>query len=472
MRTTHLLRGASTVLRRAPIRLLVVVALAGCVLKSPPSSEELRNEAVPETSMPTQWTAEGADAGSVENSWLATFGDPQLDELIAEAIKQNADLRVAAARVDQAAAYVKVAGGELYPTVDALARGGGEMGGDSSGLNGVLVSASWELDLWGRVRYQKRASKEQYASAQSDFAFARQSLAALVAKSWFMATEATLQRELLTQMVESATKLTELAEQRFRIGIGSELDIASARVNEQTYRDSLRQVELALEQAVRSLELLAGRYPAAQMVPPTQLDSFPPDVPAGLPSELLERRPDVMAAQQRVAAAFSRYKESQAARLPKISLTASGSHLTSDFFVLQDRDNPVWSAGGTVFAPLFRGGALKAQAEVRSAEQKESIAHYVNTALKAFGDVENALASEFALQQREKILESAAADAEQALRLSEIRYRVGSGDLRSVQQQQLAFNTTKMTLLRVQTERRVQRVNLHLALGGDFAAGA
>jgi outer membrane protein, multidrug efflux system len=446
--------------------------LVACILRDPPSSEELRNEVVPEESMPAQWTAEGAHTGDVETSWLATFGDAQLDALVAEAIQRNGDLRAAAARVEQAAAYVKVAGGELYPTVDALGRAGGEMGGDSSGLEGVIVTASWELDVWGRVRYGKRAGKEQYASAQSDFNFARQSLAALVAKSWFMATEATLQRAVLTEMVDSATKLTALAEQRFRVGIGSELDVASARVNEQTYRDSLRQVELALEQAVRSLELLVGRYPGAQLTPSAQLDNFPPDVPAGLPSELLERRPDVIAAQMRVAVAFSRYKESQAARFPKISLTASGSDLTSDLFVLQDRDNPVWSVGGSVFAPLFRGGALKAQAEVRSAEQKEALAHYVTTALKAFGDVENALSSEFALQQREKILATAVTDAEHALRLSEIRYRVGSGDLRSVQQQQLAYNTTKMTLLRVQTERRVQRVNLHLALGGDFAAGA
>src|SRR5262245_30787293 len=452
--------------------MLAGATVAACVLKSPPSSEELGKEAVPEASMPAQWTAAGADAGEVQNSWLATFGDTELDALVAEAIQRNADLRAAAARVEQAAAYVKVAGGELYPTVDLLGRAGGEMGGDNSGLEGVLVSASWELDLWGRVRYEKRGAEEQYASVTSDFAFARQSLAALGAKAWFMATEATLQRDLLTEMVDSSSKLTELAGQRYKVGIGSDLDMVSARASEQTYRDSLRNVELAREQAIRSLELLVGRYPAAQIVPPTELDHFPPDVPAGLPSELLERRPDVMAAQQRVAVAFSRYKESQAARLPKISLTASGSHLTSDFFVLQDRDNPVWSIGGAVFAPLFRGGSLKAQSEVRRAEQKEALAHYVNTALKAFGDVENALSSEFTLQQREKILESAVADAQQALNLSMIRYRVGSGDLRLVQQQQLAYNTTKMTLLRVQTERRVQRVNLHLALGGNFSAGA
>ena len=160
------------------------------------------------------------------------------------------------------------------------------------------------------------------------------------------------------------------------------------------------------------------------------------------------------------------------ARLPRITLTGSGSDLSSDLFVLQDRDNPVWSAGGSVLAPLFTGGALKGQVEVRTAEQKQAVALYVQTALKAFADVENALSSELALEEREAILASAVSDARRALELAETRYRVGSGDLRSVEQQQLAYRQARMTLLRVQSERRVQRVNLHLALGGDFAASA
>jgi outer membrane protein TolC len=243
-------------------------------------------------------------------------------------------------------------------------------------------------------------------------------------------------------------------------------------VNLESYRDRLRQVQLAYDQALRALELLVGRYPAAEIAAPAEFGMLPPQIPAGLPSELLERRPDVIAAQKRVAAAFSRVKEAQAARLPRISLTGSGSHLTSDLFVLQDRDNPTWSVGGTLFAPLFTGGTLKAQVDIRTAEQEQAVAQYVQAARAAFGDVENALSSELALEEREAILAAAVRDAERALQLAEIRYRVGSGDLRSVEQQQLAYHTSRMSLLRVQSERRVQRVNLHLALGGDFAAGA
>jgi NodT family efflux transporter outer membrane factor (OMF) lipoprotein len=298
--------------------------------------------------------------------------------------------------------------------------------------------------------------------------FARESLAAMVAKSWFLATETLLQRQYLIEMVEAATSLVALAEDRQRIGIGSELDVRSARVSLATYRDGLRQVELAREQALRALELLLGRYPSAQIAVPAMFAALPAGVPVGLPSELLERRPDMIAAENRIAAAFNLVQEAEAARLPRFSLTGSVSSISSDLFVLTDRDNPVWSIGGSVFAPLFQGGALRAQVVIRTTEQDEAMAGYVQTALKAFGDVENALSSEFALQDREGILDAAVVDAERTVELAETRYRVGSGDLRAVEQEQLRYHSTRMNLLRVRSERRVQRVNLHLALGGSF----
>jgi NodT family efflux transporter outer membrane factor (OMF) lipoprotein len=287
-----------------------------------------------------------------------------------------------------------------------------------------------------------------------------------------LATESALQRELLTEMVDASTQLLDFAQQRLNVGIGTDLDVASAQVSLQTYRDSLRSVMLAQEQASRALELLVGRYPSAELAVPSQFGSLGSSVPTGLPSELLERRPDVIAAQNRVSAAFSRVEQAQAARLPSFSLTGSISSISSDLFVLQERDNPEWSLGGQVLAPLFRGGALKAQVEVRTAEQNQAIAQYVQTALKAFGDVENALSSESALQDRQAILEEAVTYAERALDISQTRYRVGSDDLRRVQEQQIAYLTSRMSLIRVLAEQRVQRVNLHLALGGDFTGEA
>ena len=448
------------------------VVAAGCSLLPSPTSQELQQQELDRAAVPAQWSVPDATTVAVEDGWLATFEDTRLDELVAEAMQYNADLRAAAARVQEAAAFARAAGADLYPTVDALARGGGEMSGDNSGLEGGLLSASWELDVWGRVRYGARSATEQYASAEADFDFARQSLAALVARSWFLATETMLQRELLEEIVASSAELLELAEQRLDVGIGSDLDAAAARVSLQARRDSLRQVQLAEEQSLRALELLIGRYPTAEIAVPVEFRDIVSDVPAGLPSQLLERRPDVIAARNRVASAFSLVQQARAARLPSFSLTGSVSSVTSELFVLEERDNPVWSLGARMLAPVFTGGELKAQVEIRTAEQDQSLADYVNTALAAFGEVEDALASERALQDRQEILEAGVDYAEQALELAQTRYRVGSDDFRTVHEQQLAYLNARSSLIRVLSEQRVQRVNLHLALGGDFAAGS
>jgi len=169
-----------------------------------------------------------------------------------------------------------------------------------------------------------------------------------------------------------------------------------------------------------------------------------------------------------VAAAFNRIGEAKAARLPKIALTTGVSTISSDLFLLQDHDNPVWNVGANLVAPLFTGGALKRQVEIRTAEQKQAIAEYAAVGLRAFGEVENALAAEFAAHQREEILMLALSDSQRALGIVQTQYKVGSTDLRYVEQRQLALTSTTSALIRVQTEQRVQRVNLHLALGGSF----
>ena len=446
--------------------------LGGCLLQEPPTASELRDETLNHTFIPAHWSSADTAPGPVQDGWLATFGDATLESLVTEALVHNADLQVAAARVEQARGYAKAAGAAIYPSVTLLARGGGQLSGDNSGLSGVLASASWELDLWGRVRAGRVAASEQYASTVVDYEYARQSLAALVAKSWFLAIEARLQQGIADDMVRASQQLVDVVRQRQKVGVGDEYDLAVAEANLGGFRDTQRQLELGYQQSQRALEILLGRYPSANLTAAAALPAMPPPVPAGLPSELLERRPDVVAAERRVAAAFNRVTEAKAARLPSITLTAGGSNLSSDFFVLQDRDNPVWSAGASLLAPIYRGGALQAQVEIRTAEQKEALAEYARAGLRAFNDVENALSSEFTLRAREKILEKAVADNTRALEFARQRYRIGSVDLRAVSQQQLAQFAAEATLLRVQSEARVQRVNVFLALGGNFAVPA
>jgi outer membrane protein TolC len=220
------------------------------------------------------------------------------------------------------------------------------------------------------------------------------------------------------------------------------------------------------------VEVLVGRYPGAQLDPRTTLPLLAEAVPAGLPSELLERRLDVRAAQARIRAAFSGVEEARVARLPTLSLTAGLSHITSDLFLLEKRDDIVESIGLKAFLPIYRGDDLVSEIEARTAQQRQAVAIWARTGMKAFAEVESALAHETSLAEREPILAAQVELGGRALELEQTRYRVGAVDMRPVLQQQLALYAVQTALLRVQSERRVQRVNLYLALGGDFGVEA
>jgi multidrug efflux system outer membrane protein len=452
--------------------LLTLGVLGACALQPAPTGEDTAKQALPNFRAPSAWTEKGSMEGAVDGGWLTSFHDARLDALVREALAYNPDLQVAASRVEQASSYVKAAGATLYPQVNVLARGGGALSGDGSGLEGIGIFVNWEIDLWGRVRSGRAASTQQYQSAALDAEFARQSLAALVAKSWFLASEARLQQAIAEEMAAATARSLGLAEDRLRVGQGDQNDVALARASLATYRDSARNLAYSYRQALRALEALAGRYPAAALDVPAELAALPAPVPAGMPSELLERRPDVIAAERRVAAAFYRAEEAKAARLPRISLTGAGTTISSELFVLKDRENPVWSLGASLAAPLFLGGQLQAQVDIRTAEQKQAVAEYGRVGSRAFGEVESALSAGAALEEREALLREAVEHNARALEFANIRYRVGAGDLRAVQQQALAVSAARTALLRVQSERLVQRVNLHLALGGSFEAVA
>jgi NodT family efflux transporter outer membrane factor (OMF) lipoprotein len=448
----------------------VAAALGACALQPAPKPDEIQAQSLPNVDVPPAWTAPGGAPAPVADDWLASIGDPQLDALVREALAYNTDLRVAAARVEQAAGYAKLAGGGIYPFVNLLGRGGGKLGGDNSGLSGIGLFASWELDIWGRARSEREAGLQQYQATVLDAEYARQSIAAMVAKSWLLAIEARLQRAIAEDVVRFSDQTVGLSRDRLRVGVGDEYDVTLATANFETARDAARALALAHEQALRALETLVGRYPAALVEVPVALPPPLAPVPVGLPSELLERRPDVAAAERRVAAAFNKVAEAKAARLPKIALTAGVTSISSELFVLQSHSNPVVSLGANIMAPLFQGYALEAQVDIRTAEQALAIADYGRIGVRAFGEVESALSAGFAADEREAILARAVDSNARTLELAQVRFRVGSGDLRGVLQQSIALYGARTALLRVQTERRVQRINLHLALGGSFDA--
>lgn len=446
---------------------------SGCATKSPPTTTEIRRQSgtLTNLTLTDAWKAAPVSTNAIQDNWLATFGDAQLNALVAEALTNNPDLKVASSRVEQAGEYVNLAKAAMRPTVNLLGTGGLNMGGGdvSSALQGVSLGASWEPDLWARMRYGRNAAQATYASAQADFEFARQSLAAGTARSWFTATETWQQQQIAGDMVRAAQELVTLAEQRQKVGAGSGQEVALARASLGNYQNSARQARLAHQQAQRALELLLGRYPAAELAARHELTKLPGDVPAGFPLEMLERRPDMVAAERRVAAAFNRVGEAKAAQLPRLILNANIAAIESDILQLKsDFENPTAGAGARLIAPIYQGGALRTQVRIRTLEQKEAVAQYARQALVALGDVENALGAAQTLAEREQVLRQVLADSERALALAQTSYRVGRGDLRAVQQQQLSVQAARQALLRVQSEQLAQRVNLHLALGGSF----
>jgi outer membrane protein TolC len=177
----------------------------------------------------------------------------------------------------------------------------------------------------------------------------------------------------------------------------------------------------------------------------------------------------MVAAERRVAAAFNRVGEAKAAQLPRIILNGSVAAIQSDIVELkEDFENPTAGAGARLIAPVYQGGALKTQVRIRTAEQQQAVAEYARMALRALGDVENALAASQSLSERQPVLERAVADHQRALDLAQTSYRVGRGDLRAVRQQQLSLHSARLALLNVQSEQLSQRADLHLALGGSF----
>ena len=456
---------------RLAIATCTAAIVAGCV-SPPPAPEEIRKQALVNVTLDHPWKGAGAE-GAVQDNWLASFGDSTLDSLVREALTKNPDLRAASARMRQAAEYLVIARAPLFPWVGIAGTGGLKASGGgadpSSALQGIVAAASWELDLWGRVRYGRNAAAEDNVSAQADFEFARQSIAAAVARAWFTAIQLSEQAKLAKQMVESSNQLASLAGDRERVGAGSDVDTALARANAHSLEDALAQTEYARDQALRALELLLGRYPAAEIATRTDFVAMPPAPPLDVPLAMLERRPDVIAAERRVAAAFDRIGEAKAAMLPQITLNLNFGAFESDILELkEDFENPTGGAGARLLAPIYMGGKLKANVHIRTLQQEEAVANYAGTALRALNDVENALAAGRSLAARSRALGAAFDEQQRALELTETSLRVGRSDRRALEQQRLSTANARIALLSVQAEELAQRVNLHLALGGSF----
>jgi outer membrane protein, multidrug efflux system len=468
--------------------------LVGCAATSPSSRLEEAN-----LDAPARWTELPTAKKSVDAQWIERFKDATLEKLIEEALENNRDLRMAQERVTQAAQNARIVGSQRRPTAQLgfpLSRskrnfigfpgtgGGGPPGQSgaesaeptvSSSLEnsfGPSLDVSWELDVWGRIRAAETAAMTDAEAVQADYAAARASLVAQVAKAYFALAEAEEQTALGQQQLETARETERAIGDRFRSGqaegeiIGAQFRLAKS--DTASAQAQLAALEQERDRTRRSLEILLGRYPANRLASP-RLPSPPSRPPAGLPSELLLRRPDVLAAERRFAAQGQRVKEARRALYPQFKLTGSVGTSTSELEEILNSDFGVWTLAANVVQPLLTGGRLRAEINQRQSAEREAVSSLQKTVLQAFSEVENALADDRQLLAREKSLTEAAELASEADQEARAAYRGGVGDILTVLSTQNRRLTTQSQLLTVRRARLDSRINLHLALGGDYS---
>ena len=451
---------------------LVAAALGGCALKSPPTHTAVVNEALPpDTSIPPAWKAE-AQAGRVVDDWLKSFGDPALETIVTEAIAHNTDLREASERVAIARQTVVVVGSRLLPQIGVQggARTTADKGEQVHHASAAYSGVAWELDVWGRLRARRAAAEAGFEATALDFAYARQSLAALTAKGWYLASESHQLVELAEESVSVHRTLLDLVKVRRTAGKVANLDLVEARADLEAAQSQVEAARQTYGEARRALEVLLGRYPAAEIETAAVYPPLPTAQGAGMPASLLERRPDVAAAEREVLAAFRRHEATKLALLPDFSFSLLGGRLDDQILSVL-RVNP-WlaSAGIGVFIPIFEGGALRAKVRIATAEQSEAVAHYGSIALKAFREVEDALASDYLLAARLPFEQGSLSDRNAAVRIATEQYRAGRIDLLSVSQLQAAEIAAEAAVVKLRSAQLTNRIQLHLALGGSFDA--
>lgn len=456
------------------LAVLCMLMVIGCAVKQPAPPEETLQSALPESTVVAEkWSAD-QDTGKVDDGWLKSFGDKRLDALAAEVLANNLNLQAAAAQVDVAAGLGVQAGAALKPTVGLSAATSTTDAGLPVGLesSNAFLSASWEVDVWGRVRAGASAAQAGFEASQADYEFARQSLVAQTAKAWFLSIQIAGQQALAQEAVDIFSEIVKLVEIRQRVGKAQPQDLPLARANLSGAKNTLRQINSSYQDIMRSIEVLLGRYPSGKLVGNTEFNAELHPIPVGLPSEILERRPDLIAAERRVAATFFGSQQARAARLPKISLTAGAGAVDSGLATLAGVSNPVVSLGANLFAPLYSGGALKAGVDIADAQQRAVLALYGQAVLQAFKDVETALTNEQLFKEREGYLQAAVDEGGDAYRITKAQYKAGRVDLLALLQTQISLLSARSALIAIRNERLSERVNLHLALGGSFETTA
>ena len=462
---------------------LFLVLLAGCSVG--PDYRE------PKLAVPASWQEaqqKGVEIRPVEMTrWWTTFNDPLLNSLVERAVQSNFDLRIAEARVREARASRAVVAAGAWPTVNVSGSYSrnrtsqnafpSEIGAAGSGfkldqnLYDTAIDASWEIDVFGGVRRGVEASDASIEASQYSRRDVLVTLLGDVAKNYIDLRGFQRRLAVACANLKAQQDTLELTRIRFQAGLTSDLEVAQAEAQASTTTAQIPTLESALKQAAYSLDLLSGLSPGGlwnDLANEIAIPSLPPEVLVGLPSDLLRRRPDIRFAERQLAASTAQIGAAMADLFPKFSLTGLyglQSISASDWFTGRSR---YWSIGPTISWPIFDAGRIRANIEIRNAQQEQALNRYERTVLAAFGDVEKSLVNYSREQARQQALISAVASNRRALEMANELYIRGLNDFLNVLDTQRSLYAAENDLAQSEATMASNLVALYKALGGGW----
>lgn len=455
--------------KKTPALMVIPLLLGACAYS--PTSKVMNTQMRTQMPPPQSWSQD-AVAQFFGGHWLDDFADAKLTALVGEALNANRDLQIAAENVARAKALLGQSRAALLPSLDvsASANESGALGGGTASRTALRagLGASWEADIWGKLSAGKAAASADLLGTDARYQAARLSLATQVARAYFLAIESKLQSELSASTLTAQEETLKIVQARKKAGFSARQDLVLALSDVASARDNLTAAKNAHRNALRALQLLLWRYPDADIALKENLPDHAQPVPAGTPEALLERRPDIQAARADVLSTFAQTARTKADRWPSLNLSGDLNAAGQNLNTLFDGPNLALNLGVRLAAPLFDGGLRKGRIDAAKASQRQSLARYGQSVLNAFFEVEGGLDRWRTFQERGQYLIEAEDAANETLRLAQLRYAAGQSDLLDVLTlRQRAFSASRARISNQRT-RLDARLDLYLALGGDF----
>jgi NodT family efflux transporter outer membrane factor (OMF) lipoprotein len=463
--------------RAAVISLASVLFLAGCAVG--PKYQRPPVEVPPAYKEAGNWKTAQPNELSLRGNWWEIFQDPQLNALEQQVNISNQNLKAAQAQYTQARALFRYNRADYSPTVAAGASATRARISSNAPLNAISngttnndfqlpVELSYEVDAWGRVRKNVESFREQAQASAADLATVNLSVHAQLALLYFQARSLDAQEQLLNSTVQYYEQALQLNQSRFQGGVGSEVEVEQAKTQLETTRAQAIDVGVARAQFEHAVAVLIGKPPASFSLPPLPLETPPPPIPVGVPSELLERRPDIASTERQMAAANARIGVAKAAYYPLLNLTAAGGFESGAITTLLQGPSGLWALGGSAFQTVFDGGRRRAASDQAIAAYDQTVASYRETVLTSFQQVEDNLAALRILEKEAQTQNEAVLAAQKSLDLSIQRYKGGVTSYLEVTVAQSAALSNEATAVNILGRRMVAAVQLIQALGGGW----